>query len=103
MTHWYNIKPLTTHYAIYNLLPDEAMQVMVTKILELSSQRVEGLPEDFVDLASDLNTSGNNSNYSQMRDMANKGYTRSGNGITVAIKPKPNHDKTFKKTGSNCC
>ena len=79
---------------------DEAMQLMVTKILELSSQKPECLPEDFVDLGTEL---GNNSNRSQMRGMASKSYSQSGNGITLAIRPKPHADKSVKKSGSTCC
>ena len=92
------------HYVLLSCdLIDEAMHLMVSKILQLSSERVEALPGDYVDLAAELNTSGNNSNYAQLRDMATTNeYARSGRGLTVAIQPKPRTEKP-RISASRCC
>lgn len=82
----------------------EAMQLLVSKILELSSQRVEGQPEDFIDLA-ELNTSGNNSNYEQpLRDTASNGYSHTGRVITTLPPHSYQHaDKLHRKPNNKCC
>lgn len=99
----HNIIPLYKDYTCLCYMPDEAMQLMVSKILELSSQSAEGLPEDCVDLAG-LNTSGNNSNYERDGGVASNGYSRTGRGISGP----PSHsyyqaDKQPHRKYNNCC
>ena len=73
------------------------MQLMVSKVLELSSQTVEGLNADCIDLA-EPNTSGYNSSYEQLGDPTSSGYSRAGSGLTGLPSRGGNKEKTF-----SCC
>ena len=79
------------------------MQLLVSKILELSSESFEELPTDYVDLADEHNGQGTWRDYTQLKDAASKGYSRSGRGITAPISPKAHTDKSLRKSSSNCC
>lgn len=84
---------------MYYMTADEAMQLMVSKILELSLE-CEVLPADTVDLA-ELDTAPNKSNGQHMTDIAGNGYQRSGR--TITIPPKSSYQHTQRDKKLNCC
>lgn len=87
-------------YSLHIYYVDEAMQLMVSKILELSSD-CEGCPTDSTDLA-ELDTAANTSNGGHMTDMAaGNGYARTGK--TIAMPPSSSYHYTDKHKKSNCC
>ena len=78
------------------------MELLTGKILELSSRKSEDFVDDFIDVGTDLVTSEKNG-HSHMRNMASKGYTQSGSRLTVALRPKLDHDTPVKKPSGSCC
>ena len=73
---------------------DEAMNLLVGKIMELSSQSVKGLPDDYTDLSPEPETLG------QLTPMASHTYQHKGRKIIGVALHKP-HPQTSQKM--NCC
>ena len=68
---------------------------MVSKILELSTQRAEGMPEDFIDLAVEPETLG------QLAPVVSQTYQQAGRKLAGGIPPK---QQTLTPTQrNNCC
>ena len=76
------------------MLSEEAMNLLVCKIMELSSLKVDGLPEDYVDLAAEPETTG------QLASIAGDSYQHTGRRITGVVPRKPQQQTPQK---SKCC
>ena len=76
------------------MLSEEAMNLLVCKIMELSSLKVDGLPEDYVDLAAEPETTG------QLASIAGYSYQHTGRRITGVVPRKPQQQTPQK---SKCC
>ena len=75
---------------------DEAMNLLVCKILELSSQRVDRLPEDYVDLTPEPDT------LEELAPVAGHAYQHSSRGLTGILPPKPHPHPTSHRS-KGCC
>lgn len=88
------IRDLTHIISLFIVLLDEAMNLLVGKIMALSSQSVEGLPDDYIDLSPEPETLG------QLTPVASHTYQHTGRKITGVV-PQKTHPQTSQKT--NCC